>query len=211
MLSDATAAKLAALIDPNRASPNPNPLAEAIHRDTIYISVVDRDRMAVSLIYSIYYGFGAGLASSKFGVIYQNRGAGFSLTQGHPNERAGGKRPRHTIIPGMLKRKGKVIMPFGVMGGAYQPTGHARFVSNITDFGMDTQAAVDGPRSFSWVDGMEVERGYSQDVRAQLAQMGHKVITPPDALGGAQNILMQDSGVLIGASDPRKDGCALGY
>jgi gamma-glutamyltranspeptidase/glutathione hydrolase len=84
-------------------------------------------------------------------------------------------------------------------------------VSNITDFGMDTQAAVDGPRSFSWVDGMEVERGYSQDVRAQLAQMGHKVITPPDALGGAQNILMQDSGVLIGASDPRKDGCALGY
>ena len=211
MLSDATAAKLAALIDPNRASPNPNPLAEAIHRDTIYISVVDRDRMAVSLIYSIYYGFGAGLASSKFGVIFQNRGAGFSLTKGHPNELMGGKRPMHTIIPGMLKRKGKVIMPFGVMGGAYQPTGHARFVSNITDFGMDTQAAVDGPRSFSWVDGMEVERGYSQDVRAQLAQMGHKVITPPDALGGAQNILMQDSGVLIGASDPRKDGCALGY
>ncbi len=211
MLSDATAAKLAALIDPNRASPNPNPLAEAIHRDTIYISVVDRDRMAVSLIYSIYYGFGAGLASSKFGVIFQNRGAGFSLTAGHPNELMGGKRPMHTIIPGMLKRKGKVIMPFGVMGGAYQPTGHARFVSNLVDFEMDTQAAVDAPRSFSWVDGMEVERGYSQDVRAQLAQMGHQVITPPDALGGAQNILMQDSGVLIGASDPRKDGCALGY
>ena len=211
MLSAATAAKLAALIDPNRAAPNPNPLAEAIHRDTIYISVVDRDRMAVSLIYSIYYGFGAGLASSKFGVIFQNRGAGFSLTPGHPNELMGGKRPMHTIIPGMLKRKGKVIMPFGVMGGAYQPTGHARFVSNITDFAMDTQAAVDAPRSFSWVDGMEVERGYSEGVRAQLAQMGHKVITPPDALGGAQNILMQDSGVLIGASDPRKDGCALGY
>ena len=211
MLSDATAAKLAALIDPNRAAPTPNPLAEAIHRDTIYISVVDRDRMAVSLIYSIYYGFGAGLASSKFGVIFQNRGAGFSLTKGHPNELAGGKRPMHTIIPGMLKRKGKVIMPFGVMGGAYQPTGHARFVSNLVDYGLDTQAAVDAPRSFSWVDGMEVERGYSQGVRDTLAQMGHKVITPPDALGGAQNILMQDSGVLIGASDPRKDGCALGY
>jgi len=211
MLSDATAAKLAALIDPNRAAPTPNPLAEAIHRDTIYISVVDRDRMAVSLIYSIYYGFGAGLASSKFGVIFQNRGAGFSLTEGHPNELAGGKRPMHTIIPGMLKRNGKVIMPFGVMGGAYQPTGHARFVSNVVDYAMDTQAAVDAPRSFSWVDGMEVERGYSQSVRDTLTQMGHKVITPADALGGAQNILMQDSGVLIGASDPRKDGCALGY
>lgn len=211
MLSAETAAKLAALIDPARAAPTPHPMAEAVHKDTIYITVVDRDRMAVSLIYSIYYGFGSGMASDKFGILFQNRGAGFTLTEGHPNELMGGKRPMHTIIPAMLKRGDKVIMPFGVMGGAYQPTGHARFVSNLIDYGMDQQEALDGPRSFSWVEGMQVERGYSDIVRAELAQMGHDVSIPPDPLGGAQNILIDDSGTLIGASDPRKDGCALGY
>ncbi len=211
MLSGETAAKLAGLIDPNRAAPSPNPLAEAVHKDTVYITVVDRDRMAVSLIYSIYFGFGTGLASDKFGMLFQNRGAGFTLSEGHPNELAGGKRPMHTIIPGMLQRNGRVIMPFGVMGGAYQPTGHARFVSNLIDFGMDGQTAIDGPRSFSWVDGMQVERGYSNAVRAELAQMGHEVSIPAEPLGGAQNIMIDDGGFLIGASDPRKDGCALGY
>lgn len=211
MLSAETAAKLAALIDPNRAAPTPHPLAETVHKETIYITVVDRDRMAVSLIFSIYLGFGTGIASDKFGILYQNRGAGFTLAEGHPNELAGGKRPMHTIIPGMLKRNGKVIMPFGVMGGAYQPAGHARFVTNLADFGMDTQAAIDAPRSFSWVNGMQVERGYGETVRGGLAQMGHEVSIPAEPLGGAQNILLDDSGILIGASDPRKDGCALGY
>ncbi len=211
MLSADTAAKLAALIDPSRAMPAAAPLTEAVHRDTILITVVDKDRMAVSLIYSIYFGFGSGLASSKFGVNFQNRGAGFNLTQGHPNELGGAKRPMHTIIPAMLKRNDRVIMPFGVMGGAYQPTGHARFVSNLIDFGMDQQAAVDAPRSFSGVEGMQVERGYSDAVRMELAAMGHDVSIPNDPLGGAQNILLDDSGILIGASDPRKDGCALGY
>ncbi len=211
MLSAETAANLAALIDPNRAAPSPHPLAETVHKETIYITVVDRDRMAVSLIFSIYLGFGTGIASDKFGILYQNRGAGFTLAEGHPNELAGGKRPMHTIIPGMLKRNGKVIMPFGVMGGAYQPAGHARFVTNLVDFGMDPQAAIDAPRSFSWVNGMQVERGYGETVRAGLAQMGHEVSIPAEPLGGAQNILLDDSGILIGASDPRKDGCALGY
>ena len=211
MLSAETAAKLAALIDPKRAMKAAAPLTEAIHRDTILITVVDKDRMAVSLIYSIFWGFGSGLASSKFGVNFQNRGAGFTLAEGHLNELGGGKRPMHTIIPAMLKRNGRVIMPFGVMGGAYQPTGHARFVSNLIDFGMDQQAAVDAPRSFSGPEGMQVERGYSDAVRADLAQMGHDVSIPNDPLGGAQNILLDDSGILIGASDPRKDGCALGY
>ncbi len=211
MLSPQTAAKLAALIDPNRAAPSPHPLAETVHKETVYITVVDRDRMAVSLIYSIYLGFGTGYASDKFGILFQNRGAGFTLTEGHPNELAGGKRPMHTIIPAMLKQNNKVIMPFGVMGGSYQPTGHARFVSNLIDYGMDPQQAVDGPRSFSWVDGMEVERGYSDTVRAELTQMGHQVVIAKEPLGGAQNILLDDSGILIGASDPRKDGCALGY
>ncbi len=211
MLSEQVAAKLAALIDPKRAMAAAAPLTEAMHRDTIYITVVDRDRMAVSLIYSIYFGFGSGLASRKFGINFQNRGAGFTLKKGHPNEMGGGKRPMHTIIPAMLAKGGRVVMPFGVMGGAYQPTGHARFVSNLLDFGMDQQSAVDGPRCFSGPEGMLVERGYSDKVRAELAAMGHQVSVPLDPLGGAQNIRMDDSGILIGASDPRKDGCALGY
>ena len=210
MLSDDTAAKLAALIDPKRAMPAAAPLTEAVHRDTIYITVVDRDRMAVSLIYSIFWGFGSGLASSRFGINFQNRGAGFTLQEGHPNEAAGGKRPMHTIIPGMLRQNGRVVMPFGVMGGAYQPCGHARFVTNLVDYGFDLQEAMDAPRCFSGPDGMEVERGYSDTVRAELAAMGHKVIIPDTPLGGSQAIRIEGD-LLIGASDPRKDGCALGY
>jgi gamma-glutamyltranspeptidase/glutathione hydrolase len=211
MLCADTAEKLAALIDPSRALPAAAPLTEAVHKDTIYITVVDRDRMAVSLIYSIFWGFGSGLASAKFGINFQNRGAGFTLAEGHPNELAPGKRPMHTIIPGMLRKDGRVTMPFGVMGGAYQPCGHARFVSNMVDYGMDPQSAVDAPRCFSGVEGLVVERGYSETVRSELAQMGHQVSVAVDPIGGAQNILIDDSGVLIGASDPRKDGCALGY
>ncbi|WP_292605613.1 gamma-glutamyltransferase [Nocardioides sp. REDSEA-S30_B4] len=187
------------------------PLTEAIHRDTIYITVVDRDRMAVSLIYSIFHGFGSGIASDKFGILFQNRGAGFTLTEGHPNEMKGGKRPMHTIIPGMLRENGRVTTPFGVMGGAYQPNGHARFVTNLTDFGMDMQSAMDAPRSFSDNGTMNVEKGYSDAVRQELADMGHKVAVPSDPLGGSQAIRIREDGVLEGASDPRKDGCAIGY
>ena len=211
MLSPETASRLAALIDPKRAMPAAAPLTEAVHKETVYITVVDRDRMAVSLIYSIFDGFGSGLASAKFGINFQNRGAGFTLKQGHPNELAGGKRPMHTIIPAMLGKAGRITMPFGVMGGSYQPCGHARFVTNLLCYDMDQQAAVDAPRSFSGSEGMLVERGYPDKVRAELAQMGHKVSIPEIPLGGAQNILIDDSGILIGASDPRKDGCAIGY
>jgi gamma-glutamyltranspeptidase/glutathione hydrolase len=211
MLSPDTATRLAALIDPRRAMASPARLSEAVHRDTIYLTVVDRDRMAVSLIYSVYHSFGAGLASSKFGINFQNRGAGFTLTEGHPNEAGGGKRPMHTIIPAMLRREGRVIMPFGVMGGAYQPNGHARFVSNLLDYGMDPQEAIDGPRCFAGAEGFEIETGYAPEVRRQLAAMGHDMIDADGPIGGAQAILMDDSGVLQGASDPRKDGCAIGY
>ena len=211
MLAPETAKALAAMIDPTRAMRSAKPLTEAVHKDTIYITVVDKDRMAVSLIYSVFHSFGGGLASAKFGINFQNRGAGFSLIKGHPNEAAGGKRPMHTIIPGMLRQNGRVTMPFGVMGGAYQPNGHARFVTNMVDFGLAPQAAVDAPRSFSGEDGFEVERGYAPEVRAELAEMGHDVRIPDGPIGGAQAILMDDSGVLQGASDPRKDGCALGY
>jgi gamma-glutamyltranspeptidase / glutathione hydrolase len=187
------------------------PLTEAVHKDTVLLTVVDADRMAVSLIYSVFWGFGSGLASTKFGINFQNRGAGFTLQQGHANEAGGGKRPMHTIIPAMLAHRGQVVMPFGVMGGAYQATGHARFVTNLLDFGMDAQAAIDAPRCFSGVDGLAVERGYAPEVVAELAGLGHKVFTPDEAIGGAQAIRIGADGVLVGASDPRKDGCAIGY
>ena len=102
-------------------------------------------------------------------------------------------------------------MPFGVMGGAYQPNGHARFVSNLTDYGMAPQQAIDAPRCFSDTGEMKVERGYSDAVRQELADLGHRVSIPDTAIGGAQAITIHPDGVLEGASDPRKDGCAIGY
>ncbi len=212
MLAPETARRLAALIDPTRAMEAAAPLTEAVHRDTVYLTVVDRDLMAVSLIYSVYHSFGSGLASDKFGILYQNRGAGFTLEAGHPNEAGGGKRPMHTIIPAMLRENGRVVMPFGVMGGAYQPNGHARVLTNVVDYGLDPQSAIDAPRTFSDAGEMQVERGYSDAVRVELAAMGHKVEVPEEPLGGAQAIRIDhERGVLQGASDPRKDGAALGY
>ena len=212
MMAPETAANLAALIDPNRAMQSARTISEAVHKDTVYITVVDKDRMAVSLIYSIFHSFGSGIASDKFGILFQNRGAGFTLESGHPNEAIGGKRPMHTIIPGMLRQNGKVIMPFGVMGGQYQSTGHARFLTNVVDFGMDPQAAIDAPRCFDEFGDMKVEKSYAPQVHQDLADLGHKVSVPSAGIGGAQAIRIDhDHGVLIGGSDPRKDGCAIGY
>lgn len=215
MLAPDTAHKLAALIDPARATAGLTRAAGSVHKDTVYLCVVDRDGMAVSLIYSIFHSFGSGLASRKFGLAFQNRGAGFTLEAGHPNEAGGGKRPMHTIIPGLLRQGGRTVMPFGVMGGAYQPAGHARLVTNLVDYGMDLQTAIDAPRSFAGLfsgkDGLALETGYGSDVHDSLAAMGHPVHWSAEPLGGAQAIWMQPDGVLMAASDPRKDGCALGY
>ena len=118
----------------------------------------------------------------------------------------------HTIIPGMLKRGGRLIMPFGVMGGAYQPTGHMRLLSNLLDFGMDLQSAIDAPRAFSEKGRLKIERGYPPSVLQDLAGLGHKVTSAPTPIGGAQAIWIDEAaGTLVGGSDPRKDGCALGY
>jgi gamma-glutamyltranspeptidase/glutathione hydrolase len=210
MLADATAERLAGLIDPGRALEG-MAAADAVHGDTVYLCVVDRDRMAVSLIYSTYHGFGAGIASERFGINFQNRGAGFNLTPGHPNEAGGSKRPLHTIIPAMLKHEGRVVMPFGVMGGRYQPAGHVRFLANLLDFAMDPQAAIDAPRSFPDAGELQLETGYPDAVAAELAALGHRVTRRASPLGGAQAVVIDARGVLVGASDPRKDGCALGY
>lgn len=210
-LAPETAARLADLIDPRRAIPAAAPLTEAVHKDTVYITVVDRDRMSVSLIYSIYHGFGSGIASDKFGILLQNRGAGFTLEPGHPNQLGGGKRPMHTIIPGMLRTNGKVAMPFGVMGGAYQPAGHARLLTNLVDHDLGLQHSIDAPRAFADGAVLKLESGFAPQVGKQLSELGHTVVTPNAPIGGAQAIRIRADGVLQGASDPRKDGCALGY
>ncbi|MEM6743700.1 MAG: gamma-glutamyltransferase family protein [Pseudomonadota bacterium] len=214
MLSKDTGKALAKLIDPDTAMADPRKISEQVHRETIYITVVDRDLMKVSLIYSIFSSFGSGLASEKFGILFQDRGMGFTLEQGHPNEAAGGKRPLHTIIPGMMRENGLTTRVFGVMGGAYQPHGHARVMSNLYDFGMEPQAALDAPRVFhdGPTDQMRVERGHAAGVLEGLAAKGHPAMVPATAIGGAQMITVdRKAGVLIGASDPRKDGIALGY
>ncbi len=211
MLSEETAAKLAAQINPQKALSPASPAAGAVHKDTVYITVVDKDRMCVSLIYSIFHAFGSGMASDKFGILFQNRGSGFTLEKGHPNEAAGNKRPMHTIIPGMVKRDGKIEMPFGVMGGAYQPCGHTRLLTNMEDLGMDLQTAIDAPRCFAERGGLKVETGYSDAVVQTLADLGHTINRATTPIGGAQAIKVRDDGTLEGASDPRKDGIALGY
>ena len=211
-LSPETAAKLAALIDPKKVLHLPSQRLEAVHKETIYLTVVDKNRMALSLIYSVFHSFGSGIASDSFGILLQNRGAGFTLTEGHPNEALGGKRPMHTIIPAMLEKQGEFLMPFGVMGGQYQPNGHMRFMSNIADYTMNPQAAISLPRSFAHAGTLALERGYSQETRAKLAALGHHVTTPETPIGGAQAIRIDTkTGVLMAGSDPRKDGCALGY
>lgn len=211
MLAPETAARLAALIDPARCLGPVAPLTEQVHRDTVYLTVVDADRMAVSLIYSIFSSFGSGIASDRYGILFHDRGAGFTLEEGHPNEAGPGKRPLHTIIPGILRQEGRVAVPFGVMGGPYQACGHARFVTNLVDFGLDLQTAIDAPRCFPWEGRLRIERGYAPEVRQALADLGHELEVPETGIGGAQAIRIRADGVLEGASDPRKDGCALGY
>ncbi len=211
MLSEDVANQLAALIRLDRAIDTPYRVSESVHKDTVYITVVDRDGMAVSLIYSIFHGFGSGIASEKFGILLQNRGCGFNLIGGHPNEYGPGKRPMHTIIPGMVKENERVTMPFGVMGGQFQPTGHARLLTNLADYEMDLQTAIDFPRAFADQGKLKLESGISDEVASQLVDLGHDIMRVPAPLGGAQAIYMHDNGVLEGASDPRKDGIALGY
>jgi gamma-glutamyltranspeptidase/glutathione hydrolase len=214
MLSDQSLDALANSIDPMRAQPDREPRAEALHRDTVYITVVDGDGLAVSLIYSTFWPFGSGLASKRFGISLHNRGAGFSLEEGHVNTLRGGKRPLHTLIPGFMRKAGEYVMPFGVMGGAYQATGHAHFVCNLVDYGMDPQAAIDDPRSFFDIStgGLGIEKNVPEQTAARLAEMGHNVARVPIGMGGAQAIRRDwRTGILCGGTDPRKDGVALGY
>ncbi len=189
------------------------PSAFPAHRDTVYLCVVDRDRNAVSFINSLFNGFGSGLMSPGTGVLLHNRGCGFVLDPVHPNCIAPGKRPLHTLIPGMLAKEGRAVMPFGVMGGQFQAMGHAHFLTNLFEFGMDLQEAIDLPRFFPTQNGtVDVESGISRTVVEGLERLGHEIVSAEKPIGGGQAIFIDwQQGVLTGASDPRKDGLALGY
>jgi gamma-glutamyltranspeptidase / glutathione hydrolase len=210
LLDKSFAKKLSALIDPEKRVPLPQ--APAPGSDTVYLTVVDRDRTAVSFINSLYSPFGTGICTEKTGIMLHNRGSGFVVEPGHPNTIEPGKRPMHTIIPALAMRNGRCEMPFGVMGADYQPMGHAHVIGNIVDYGMDVQAAIDAPRMFYEAEITHVERGVPAATVEGLKQRGHDIALRPAPLGGGQAIVIDwERGALIGGSDPRKDGCAIGY
>jgi gamma-glutamyltranspeptidase/glutathione hydrolase len=210
LLDKGFAKKLSALLNPEKRVQLPK--APTPGSDTIYLTVVDRDRTAVSLINSLYSAFGTGICTEKTGIMLHNRGTGFVLEPGHPNTIEGGKRPMHTIIPALAMRNGRCEMPFGVMGADYQPMGHAHLITNMVDYGMDVQAAIDHPRMFFEGERTEVERAVPAATIEGLKARGHDVAFRPAPLGGGQAIVIDwTQGVLTGGSDPRKDGCALGY
>jgi gamma-glutamyltranspeptidase/glutathione hydrolase len=210
LLDRGFAAKLAAMIDRTKRSPFPKAIKPM--GSTVLVCVVDKDRNAVTMINSLFSSFGSGITAAKSGILLHHRGSGFNLTPGHPNCIGPSKRPLHTIIPALALRNGRVDMAFGVMGGAYQAMGHAHFISNIVDHGMDLQTAIDWPRVFFEGERVEVENGVGDDAIRILRAMGHEVARRKLPHGGGQAIRIDwDRGVLIGASDPRKDGLALGY
>jgi len=203
---------LRALIRDDRCLALPPPGEVTAHKDTVTLSVVDRDGNACSLINSLFHSFGSGILAAKSGVMLQNRGLGFRLQRGHPNCIAPNKRPLHTIIPGMVTRDGLVEMAYGVMGGNFQPMGQSLFLANRYAYGMDVQAAIDLPRVFANDDVTEVERGISLATIDRLSRLGHSVSRIASPHGGGQAVEVDRArGLLIGGSDPRKDGIALGY
>ncbi len=211
LVSKEYAAARRALIDPDQAA---GEVAAGLvdDGDTVYLTVVDRDRNAISLIYSLFGSFGSGLVVPGTGIALQNRGTGFSLEAGHPNELAPGKRALHTNMPGMLFQDGRPVFVYGVMGGDMQPQGHTQVLLNLIDFGMNPQQAGERVRFRHGSTGVGLESGVGPDTRQALTRMGHRVITRFGAYGGYQAIRIDwGRGVLIGGTDLRKDGAAMGY
>jgi gamma-glutamyltranspeptidase/glutathione hydrolase len=237
LLSDAFIAARVKSIDLRRAAPLVTPGALPRGSDTVYLCAVDAEGNAVSLIHSLYYGFGSGLVAGKTGLALQNRGAGFALDPAHPNALAPRKRPFHTIIPAMLFRapgtaRGAVnasgravtpgegaspLMPFGVMGGPMQPQGHLQVVTNLVDFGMDVQQMIDAPRFRVIEDGgarVMFEAEVPPAVIEELSRRGHEIVPASDpgfgGFGGGQAIWIDpENGVRVCGSDSRKDGQAV--
>jgi gamma-glutamyltranspeptidase/glutathione hydrolase len=201
----------AALIDPDHAADRPDPGNPATQSETIYLSVADQYGNMVSFICSIYEYFGSGVVVPGTGFALQNRGAGFTLEEGHPNRLAPRKHPFHTIIPAFVTKGGQPWLSFGVMGGSMQPQGQVQVLLNLLEFGMDLQEAVDAPR-FRHLSGTTVAiENLPDSVAQRLGAMGHTLRDPEGiAFGGAQAVMKLERG-WAAASDPRKDGMAAGH
>ena len=217
LLSKEFAAKRRALIDANNALDSPPPGDINLGSDTTYFTVVDKDGNAVSFINSLFDAFGSGIVAGDTGIVFQNRGSAFSLDPKHPNHLEPGKRPFHTIIPAMVFKDGQLWLSFGVMGGAIQPQGHVQVLTNLIDLKMGLQQAIDAPR-FRFTSGKSVlmEDELSAPVIERLLAIGHVRGKPPgilrSSMGGGQAIMIDPaSKTLMGASDSRKDGQAIGY
>lgn len=214
LLSEAYGAACRELIRPGAVlSPGAAP---PLNGDTVYLAVGDAQGNAASFISSIFTPFGSGLVVPDTGILLHCRGRSFSLDPAHANRLEGGKRPMHTIIPGMLMQGGLLAAAFGVMGGDMQPQGHAQFLVNLLDFGLGLQEAMDAPR-LRYMGGrsMYLEEGISQGSAEAMAAWGHAVDQGPypvNQVGGGQVVWRdQGQGAWLGASDRRKDGCAMGY
>jgi gamma-glutamyltranspeptidase/glutathione hydrolase len=180
--------------------------------DTIYMTVADGQGNMISLIQSLFSDFGAGIVAGDTGIALQNRGALFTLTPGHPDRIAPRKRPFHTLVPAFVMKEGRPWLSFGVMGGDHQAQGHVQVLVNLIDFGMNVQEAGEAARINHGANGVQVESGVSTAARDGLVERGHRVRESIGAYGGYQGILLDPkTGVLMGGSDPRKDGLAIGY
>ena len=188
------------------------------HGDTVYVSVIDGNGNACSLINSLYQGFGTGLVVPETGIALQNRGALFSTNQEHPNFLEPNKRPYNTIIPCMITKNSNLVSSLGVMGGFQQPQGHLQVISNLIDFGMNPQEALDSERFCVSIenDTVFVEDSFNPDVIAALKLKGHSVSVNSGfdrGLFGGGQIIVRDNeeGILFGGSDPRKDGISVSF
>ncbi len=180
--------------------------------DTVCLTAVDGRGLAVSLIQSLFEAFGSAVVPPGTGIALQNRGSLFVLDPGHPNRLGPGKRPLHTLIPAMVLRDGRPFLSFGVMGGDLQPQGHVQVLLNVLEFGMTVQEAGEAARIRHSADGIAVESGIGREARAGLMARGHRVFESRGVFGGFQGIRIdRETGVLMGGSDPRKDGLAIGF
>jgi gamma-glutamyltranspeptidase / glutathione hydrolase len=216
LLSKEYAARSRGKINPERAMiPSAHP-DRAGDSDTVFVAAVDDERNAISFISSIFVPFGSGMVVDGTGIILHNRGKSFSLDPKHHNSVEPHKRPMHTIIPGMVFKDKTFLLSFGIMGGDMQPQGHAQFLINLIDFTMNLQEAVDSPR-IRHIEGtgVYVEDGIPKETISGLEEKGHRISKAParvNQVGGGQAIYLdRKQDVLLGASDRRKDGCAIGY
>ncbi len=211
LLSLTFATHIGMTIDPTRAIPRRDSLIGAMHGDTVQICTADAEGNVVSLISSLYQG--SGVVAGDTGIHFHNRASMFSIDGDHPNAMEPGKRPFHTLMPGFALLHGKPYMAFGVTGGHHQPQGHVQFLLNFLLHGMTLQEAVSAPRFDCRTENfVALECDFPPDVRESLSAKGHAFVeNDPGPFGGAQALRLLENGIIEGASDPRKDGCAIGF